>query len=85
MAKAKFIFDISDPDEARDMMCAVKGKDMAMALFEMLHNTKKKHSWGVEAKETFDKDDAYELIDNIYAQFWEIASDHGINLDELVV
>jgi len=84
MPKVKMIFNTSDPDETMDFMCAVKGKDMASALFEMLHNTKKKHSWNIDAKETFDKDDAYELLDTIYTQFWEIVSDNGINLDELI-
>jgi hypothetical protein len=25
------------------------------------------------------------LVDAIYSQFWEIASENGINLDELIV
>jgi hypothetical protein len=83
MAKAKFIFDISDPDEARDMMCAVKGKDMASAIWEMLHNTKKSFVWSLDGKEGVN-DTHYELIDNIYEKLWEITKEHGINLDELI-
>ena len=84
MAKAKFIFDISDPDEARDMMCAVKGKDMAMALWEMLHNTKKTFEWSLDGKEGANETH-YELIDKIYEKFWEIIKEHGIEIDQLIV
>jgi hypothetical protein len=53
---------------------------MAMALWEIVHNTKKGLEWSMENKE-IDKYDALELV---YKKIHEILDDHNINTDELI-
>ena len=80
MAKARLEFDLNDSDDMIAHLRAVKSLDMAMALWEIVHNTKKGLEWSMEDKE-IDKYDALELV---YKKIHEILDDHNINTDELI-
>ena len=80
MAKATLEYDLSDPDDVMAHLRAVKSLDMAMALWDIVHNTKKGLEWSMEGKE-IDKYDALELV---YQKIHEILDDHNINTDELI-
>ena len=80
MAKATLEFDLNDSDDMIAHLRAVKSLDMAMALWEIVHNTKKGLEWSMENKE-IDKYDALELV---YEKIHEILGDHNINTDELM-
>ena len=80
MAKATLKYDLSDPDDVMEHKRAVKSLDMALALWEIVHNTKKGLEWSMEGKE-IDKYDALELV---YEKIHEIINDHNINTDELI-
>jgi hypothetical protein len=80
MAKATLEFDLNDSDDMIAHLRAVKSLDMAMALWEIVHNTKKGLEWSMENKE-IDKYDALELV---YKKIHEILDDHNINTDELI-
>ena len=80
MAKATLEFDLNDSDDMIAHLRAVKSLDMAMALWEIVHNTKKGLEWSMEDKE-IDKYDALELV---YKKIHEILDDHNINTDELM-
>jgi hypothetical protein len=80
MAKATLEYDLSDPDDVMAHKRAVKSLDMAMALWDIVHNTKKGLEWSMEGKE-IDKYDALELV---YEKIHEILDDHNINTDELI-
>ena len=80
MAKARLEYDLSDPDDVMEHKRAVKSLDMALALWEIVHNTKKGLEWSMEGKE-IDKYDALELV---YEKIHEILNDHNINTDELI-
>jgi cell fate (sporulation/competence/biofilm development) regulator YmcA (YheA/YmcA/DUF963 family) len=80
MAKATLKYDLSDPDDVMAHKRAVKSLDMAMALWDIVHNTKKGLEWSMEGKE-IDKYDALELV---YEKIHEILNDHNINTDELI-
>jgi hypothetical protein len=80
MAKATLEYDLSDPDDVMEHKRAVKSLDMAMALWDIVHNTKKGLEWSMEGKE-IDKYDALELV---YEKIHEILDDHNINTDELI-
>jgi hypothetical protein len=60
MAKATLEFDLNDSDDMIAHLRAVKSLDMAMALWEIVHNTKKGLEWSMENKEI----DKYD--DNLY-------------------
>jgi hypothetical protein len=80
MAKATLEFDLNDSDDMIAHLRAVKSLDMAMALWEIVHNTKKGLEWSMEGQE-IDKYDALELV---YKKIHEILDDHNINTDELI-
>ena len=81
MAKAILKFDLNDPDDSRAHMRAVKSLDLALVLWEMVHNTKKSIHNQIE----FDKLDAYDAVDKVFEKLWQEMNDHGINLDDLIV
>jgi len=80
MAKATLEFDLNDSDDALAHLRAVKSLDLALALWDIVHNTKKGLEWSMEGKE-IDKYDALELV---YEKIHEILNDHNINTDELI-
>ena len=80
MAKAILEYDLNDSDDAMAHLRAVKSLDMAMALWEIVHNSKKGLEWSMEDKE-IDKYDALELV---YKKIHEILDDHNISTDELI-
>jgi hypothetical protein len=80
MAKATIEYNLSDPDDAMAHLRAVKSLDMAMALWDIVHNTKKALEWSMEGKE-IDKYDALELV---FEKIHEILNDHNIITDELI-
>ena len=80
MAKATLEYVLSDPDDVMEHKRAVKSLDMALALWEIVHNTKKGLEWSMEGKE-IDKYDALELV---YEKIHEILNDHNIITDELI-
>jgi hypothetical protein len=53
---------------------------MALALWDIVHNTKKGLEWSMEGKE-IDKYDALELV---YEKIHDILNEHNINTDELI-
>ena len=81
MAKAKIEYDLSDVDDMYAHKRAIKSLDMALALWEITHNTKKGLEWSMEGKE-IDKYDALELV---FDKIHEIISEHNIDLDDLIV
>lgn len=79
MAKAKIEFDLNDPDDKQAHFRAVKSFDMAAALWDITHNTKKGLEWALEAKDV----DKYEALEMVYEKIYEILDEHRINTDEL--
>jgi hypothetical protein len=80
MAKAILEFDLNDPDDIMAHLRAVKALDMALVLWELAYNAKKKIHMAIE----FDKLDAYDAVDQIFEKLHEEMNERGINLDELV-
>jgi hypothetical protein len=79
MAKAILEFDLNDNDDKQSHLRAVKSLDMAGALWDITHNTKKGLEWTLEGKEM----DKYEVLDLVYDKIYEILQEHNINTDEL--
>ena len=79
MAKAILEYDLNDPDDKQAHFRAVKSFDMAGALWDITHNTKKSLEWSMEGKD-LDKYDALELM---FDKIYEILEEHGIKTDEL--
>ena len=61
MAKGILEFDLTDPDDIVAHKRAVKSLEMASALWDITHNTKKSLEWAMDGKE-MDKYDALEMF-----------------------
>jgi len=80
MAEAILKFDLNDPDDIIAHKRAVKSLDMAMALWEITHNTKKGLEWSLEGKDL----DKYDVLELVFEKVYEILNDNNINTDELI-
>jgi hypothetical protein len=80
MAKAKLKYDLDDFDDRMAHLRAVKSLDMAMALWDITHNTKKGLEWSMEGKEI----DKYEALEMVFDKIYEILEEHNIKMDDLV-
>jgi hypothetical protein len=80
MATATLTFDLNDSDDMIAHLRAVKSLDMAMALWEIVHNTKKGLEWSMEGKEM----DKYDALEMVYEKIREILEEHNIKTDELI-
>ena len=82
MPQATLTFDLNDSDEAIAHLRAVKSLDLALAIWDIVHNTKKSLEWRVECDEKIRPCDAVDLVyDKIYA----ILEEHDIVIDKLIV
>jgi hypothetical protein len=81
MAEAILKYDLNDSDDAMAHMRAVKSLDMALALWDITHNTKKRIEWSLESKEL----NKYEVLDLVYERIYEILDEHNIKLDDLII
>ena len=81
MAEASLKYDLNDSDDAMAHMRAVKSLDMALALWDITHNTKKSIEWSLESKEL----NKYEVLDLVYERIYEILDEHNIKLDDLII
>ena len=80
MAKAILEFDLNERDDKMAHLRAVKSLDLAMALWDITHNTKKRLEWSLEGKEI----DKYDTLELIFEKIYEILEEHKINTDELI-
>jgi len=80
MATATLEFNLNDPDDRMEFTRCNKSLDMALALWELSHNTKKGLGYSMEGKEM----DQYETLTFVFDRIYEIINDHNINLEELI-
>ncbi len=80
MARARLEFDLNDHDDKMAHFRAVKSLDMAIALWEITHNTKKGLEWSLEGKEL----DKYDTLELVFDKIYEILKEHNISTDELM-
>jgi len=83
MAKARIEFDLNDFDDRIEHLRCVKSTDMALFIWELLYNTKKSIANKLESDEKTTVREI-ELIDSLWDQFWEMAHEKGIKIDELI-
>ncbi len=81
MAKAKIEFDLDNPEDKIAHLRAVKSLDLTLAIWTIIHNTKKKLEWSLESREM----DKYDTLEMVYEKIHEILDEHNINIDELIV
>jgi hypothetical protein len=81
MAEAILKYDLNDTDDAMAHMRAIKSLDMALALWELLNNSKRTLERIMHEKEM----DKYEALDMVYERIYELMDEHNIKLDDLII
>ena len=88
MATATLQFDLNDPDDVRAHLRAVKSLDMALAIWEITYNLRKKTYYEIEEREIRNKENnTNEPVDGVeilMEKIFEVLEEHGINTDELI-
>lgn len=82
MATATLTFDLNDLDDRFDHLRAVRSTDLAIALFQIVHNTRKRVENRVEVLD--DKVGPYEAIDIVYSTISEVLNEYGIDIDSFI-
>lgn len=80
MAEGILKFDLNEPDDRVSHLRAVKSLDLSLAIWDIVHNTKKGLEWSMEGKEI----DKYEALEMVYEKIYEILDEHNIKIDELI-
>jgi hypothetical protein len=81
MAEAILKYDLNDTDDAMAHMRAVKSLDMALALWELLNNSKRNLERAMHEREM----DKYEALDMVYERIYELMDEHNLKLDDLII
>lgn len=81
MAEAILKYDLNDSDDAMAHMRAIKSLDMALALWELLNNSKRTLERTMHEKEM----NKYEALDMVYERIYELMDEHNIKLDDLII
>ena len=81
MAEAILKYDLNDTDDAMAHMRAIKSLDMALALWELLNNSKRTLERAMHEREI----DKYEALDMVYERIYELMDEHNIKLDDLII
>jgi len=89
MAKAILEFNLEDADDRMEFQRAAKSTDMALALWQILYNTRKEMCYLVEQRiENLKNDevfDAYDAIEMYREKLGEIiCEEYGIDIDALI-
>ena len=79
-------FDLNDQDDSIAHLRCVKSLDLALAIWEIIHNAKKGMEIKIEKALEEDKNfTPYDSLDLIYDSIYDILSEHGIVIDDLVI
>ena len=84
MATALLKYDLTDPDDQIEFNRACAALDLSVAVWEIVHNLKKRVERELESKES-STDQEFEVLDNVFAKIHELLNDRGINIDKLIV
>jgi hypothetical protein len=81
MPQATLKYDLSDPDDFIAHLRAIKSLDMALAIWDIVHNTKKNLHRTIGETDLSPDD----VIDEVYKKIYEILEDHNIDSEELII
>ena len=85
MAKAILEFNLNDYDDNMAHKRAVKSTDLALALWEIEMNLRKKLERELESKELKNEDvEVYDVIDMCMENIMNTIRDHNIDVEDLI-
>lgn len=85
MAKAILEFDLNDSDDRMAHLRAVKSTDLALVIWELEYNLRKRLERELEAKEYKNEEvNNYDVIDICMENVIKTIRDHTIDIDDLI-
>lgn len=85
MAKATLEFDLNDSDDRMAHLRAVKSTDLALVIWELEYNLRKRLERELEAKEYKNEEvNNYDVIDICMENVIKTIRDHTIDIDDLI-
>lgn len=81
--KATLEYDLNDADEARAHLRAVKSLDMALVLFEMTANVRRKVENSLESGVS--RTDSSDALDMVFEELTALLEEHGVVINDLIV
>jgi hypothetical protein len=85
MATATLTFNLAEEDDSNAHLRAIKSLDMAMALWQIMYNTKKGIKYRIESEQQKDPSfDCYDAVDMVFDRVYEILQEHNLSVDELL-
>jgi hypothetical protein len=80
--KADLHFDLSEIDDELALNRSLKATDMALVLFEIQYNLRKKCEWELESLEA--DSDKWDGLEVVFRKLMELFDEHNINLNDLI-
>jgi len=78
--KATFVFDMNDPDDMMDHKRMSNALGMALVLWELKVNVKKKMEYILDT----DNLSGQETLDRVFEMIGELMEDQGLNMENLI-
>lgn len=86
MSKAKLEFDLTDLDDRMEFERSNKSTDMALVLWEMVYNSKKKLYYKFEDMlEKGEKPTVYDGVDSFLELLIDELNERGVMIDKLII
>jgi hypothetical protein len=80
--KATLEFDLTDSDDRMEHLRAVKSLDMALTLWDVQFNLKRRCENIIESSDN--KMSSYEVLELVFDEIYKSLEEHDINTDKLV-
>lgn len=80
--KADLHFDLSEIDDELALNRSLKATDMALVLFEIQYNLRKKCEWELESLEA--DSDKWDGLEVVFRKLMELFDEHNVNLNDLI-
>ena len=78
--KAQLHFDLENLDDEMEIKRCLKSTEMALVLWELVHNSKKSLEWKMES----DTINRYDALDMVFERIIELLEEYDINIDKLI-
>ena len=86
MSKAIYKFDLTDPDDRDEFLRTTKATEMAMILWEIIFNLRKRvgNSYDNISDEVYDKLKAMDGVHKVMDEIHKMLQESDINIDNLI-
>jgi len=78
--KAELHFNLNDAEDSMAHTRCLKSTEMALMLWELMHNSKKSLEWKMESNSI----DRYDALDMVFERINELLEEYDINVDKLI-